>query len=173
MCFDRKTSDHWNSCVDLKIFLLTRIYFFQFFSKRNSICFSFVALRHWEEFRLVVHQKDFPSLREFYFVICFPAHLYEQFQKTIVNTFDLPWPLNNLAYHREEQLLPHYAIDKVTKRVLLFYTSPLDILLQYTSVIFNHSFAQYSTNINRRSVKWMCNQIDNLPQLKTTLKKLD
>lgn len=127
---------------------------------------------HCEEFRQIINHKHLPSLKEFYFCICFPGHLYEAFQKTIVNIYDVTWPFNNLAYHLDEQLVSKYVYEKVTKRVLLFYTTPLDVLLQYTRAIFNHSFAQYSTQINRRSIEWICNKIDSLTQMTVTFNKL-
>lgn len=134
---------------------------------------SSVAPGHWEEFRQAVQQKDFPCLGEFYFLICFPAHLYEEFEETVVQTFaHLPWPLTNLGYHCEEQILPYYSIFRATKGVLLLYTSPLQILSQYTRVIFNHAFAQNCAVINGRSVKWMCNRVDDVPQLNATLNRL-
>ncbi|CAF1301281.1 unnamed protein product [Adineta steineri] len=130
------------------------------------------TLVHYEELRQIINHKRIPCLKEFYFLICFPEHVYEEFQKTIVNTFDSTWPFNNLAYHIEEQLLRFYNIDKKTKRVILFYTSPLHMLLQYTRTVFNHSFAQYSRQINRRCMRWKCNEVDNLTQLTTTFNKL-
>ena len=78
--------------------------FFQNYLK-NYICFSFLALIHCEEFRQIVNNKHLPYLKEFYFLIYFPGHLYEAFQKTIVNIYDVTWPFNNLAYHLDEQLV--------------------------------------------------------------------
>jgi hypothetical protein len=98
--------------------------------------------------------------------------LYDTFQNTIFNTYDVTWPFKNLAYHLDEQVVSDYLYNKVTKTVLLFYTFPLDVLLQYKCSVHNHSFTQYSTRINRRSIEWMCNKIDNLDQLAITLNKL-
>ena len=153
------------------ILLIQEYVFFKIISK-TTICFSFVALTHCEEFRQIINHKHLPSLKEFYFFICFPGHLYEAFQKTIVNIYDVTWPFNNLAYHLDEQLVSKYVYEKVTKRVLLFYTTPLDVLLQYTRAVFNHSFAQYSTQINRHSIEWICNKIDSLTQMTATFNKL-
>lgn len=98
--------------------------------------------------------------------------MYETFQKTIFNTYHVTWPFNNVAFHLDEQLVSNYLYKKVTKKALLFYTSPLDMLLKYTRVVYNHSFAQYSTHINRRSIEWKCNKADSLNQLAFTLNKL-
>jgi len=139
---------------------------------KNLIWFSFLALVHYEELRQIVNHKHLPCLKEFYFLICFPEHLYEEFQKTIVDTYDVTWPFNNLAHHIEDQLVPFYEVYKKTKRFILFYTFPLDILLQYTRTNHNHSFAQFSRQINRHCIRWMCNEIDSLTQLTTTFNKL-
>lgn len=142
-------------------------------SKSYTFFFSLLALGHWEEFRQAIDQKDFPCLRQLYFLICFPASLYEEFEERIVPRFaDLPWPLTNLAYHCEEQLLPHYPIFRRTKGVLLLYTSPLEVVCQYTRVIFNHSFAQKCPAINRPSLTWMCNRVESVEQLDITLNNL-
>ncbi|CAF3855020.1 unnamed protein product [Rotaria sordida] len=130
------------------------------------------TLMHCEEFCQIINHKHLPCLKEFYFLIYFPGHLYEAFEKIIVNIYDVTCFFNNLAYHLDEQVVSINCFENVTKSVLLFYTSPLDVLLQYTRTIHNHSFAQYSTQINRRSIKWICNKIDSLNQLTTTFNKL-
>ncbi|CAF3565585.1 unnamed protein product, partial [Rotaria sp. Silwood2] len=130
------------------------------------------TLMHCEEFCQIINHKHLPSWKEFYFLIYFPGHLYEVFEKIIVKIYDVTWSFNNLAYHLDEQVVSINSFENVTKSVLLFYTSPLDVLLQYTRTIHNHSFAQYLTQINRRSIKWICNKIDSLNQLTTTFNKL-
>jgi len=98
--------------------------------KKDLIYFSFVALTHCEEFRRVVDRKHLPALKEFYFLICFPGHLYEVFQDTIFSTYDVTRSFYNVAYHLDEQLVSNYLYKKLTKTVLLFYTSRLNVLLQ-------------------------------------------
>ena len=81
-------------------------------------------------------------------------------------------PLIILLIILMNNLSSNNVYEKVTKRIILFYTSPLDMLLKYTRTIYNHSFAQYSTQINRHSIEWICNKIDNLTQMTNTFNKL-
>jgi hypothetical protein len=83
------------------------------------------------------------------------------------------WPFNNIGYHLDEQLISEDTNAKIVmKTVLLFYTCPFDILLEYTRTVHNHSFAKYSNIIQQRSIEWICDNIDNFDQLNTTLNVL-
>jgi hypothetical protein len=131
-----------------------------------------VALTRCEEFRRVVDRNHLPSLKKLDFLICIPGDLFETFKNCFFNTLDLTWPFNNVSYHLDEQLVVTDCYREVTKTVLLFYTYPLDILLQYTRTVHNHSFAKYTTHIRQRSIEWTCNKADSLNQLGSTLNKL-
>ncbi|CAF1411160.1 unnamed protein product [Adineta ricciae] len=130
------------------------------------------TLEHYEEFRQIINRKYLPCLTQFHFLLRFPEHLHEEFQQSIANRFDITWPFNNLDYHTEEQDLPCYGIYKKKTRVILLYTLPLDILLQYTCIIYNHSFAQHSMQINRDRIGWKCNEIHSVTQFTDTFSKL-
>ncbi|CAF0811305.1 unnamed protein product [Adineta ricciae] len=132
-----------------------------------------LSLVHYNEFRQIVNRKHLPRLQQFHFSIRFPGYLYEDLKMITVDKFDATWPFNNLEYHLEVQLAYWYRNYKETGRVILFYTRPLDILLQYTRAAHNHSFARHSTQIKRPYFKWMSNDIGCLTQLTTTFEEDD
>ncbi|CAF1499216.1 unnamed protein product [Adineta ricciae] len=111
------------------------------------------TLEHYEEFRQIINRKYLPCLKQFHFLLRFPEYLHEEFQQ-------------------KEQDLPCYGICKKKTRVILLYTLPLDILLQYTCIIYSHSFAQHSLQINRDRIGWKCNEIHNVTQFTDTFNKL-
>jgi hypothetical protein len=100
--------------------------------------------------------------------MCFPEKLKETLNIRLIAYNDI-WPFNNVAYHFGEKIISEYRMNKVImKTVLLLYTCPFDILLQYTRTAYNYSFAKYSNVIQQRYIKWTCNQMNSLDQLDNT-----
>ena len=80
------------------------------------------------------------------------------------------WPFNNIGYHLDEQIIFEDFNGKIVmKTVLLFYTCPFDLVLQYTRTVRNHSFTKHSNIIQQRSIEWICDKIDSLNQLEDSV----
>jgi hypothetical protein len=111
-------------------------------------------------------------LKNLNFLIYFPENLNETLNNNFI-AYGNKWPFNNVGYHLDEKVISGRLLNRiVTKTVLLFYTYPFDILLQYTRTIHNHSFAKHLTNVRQQCIEWTCNKIDSFNQLDTTLYKL-
>ncbi|CAF3475682.1 unnamed protein product [Rotaria socialis] len=127
------------------------------------------TLANLDEFRRVVDHNHLPALKHLYFLLCFPGNFNEILNIYLMKYGNI-WPFNNIGYHLDEQLISEDCNGKtLMKTVLLFYTHPFDILQQYIRTVHNHSFTKHSNIIQQRSIEWICNKIDSLNQLSTTL----
>ncbi|CAF4014703.1 unnamed protein product [Rotaria magnacalcarata] len=127
------------------------------------------TLANLDEFRRVVDHNHLPALKHLYFLFCFPEN-FNEILNIYLMKYGNTWPFNNIGYHLDDQLISEDCNGKILmKTVLLFYTYPFDILQQYIRTVHNHSFAKHSNIIRQRSIEWICNKIDSLNQLSTTL----
>ena len=116
------------------------------------------------------------GLRNLYFSFRFPESIEKIWQEnSFVNRNQ--WPLNNLGYFKDECLMK--TMDRfgyIQQTFFIVLTYPIEILLEYTRIIHNHSFANhldYSMIRNQSfHLIWTSNQIDRSNQFIKTLQTI-
>ena len=81
------------------------------------------------------------------------------------------WPYNKVGYHFGKEIISRYRFHMnkfMKKTVLLFYTCPFDMLLQYIRTLYNYSFTDDFKVIEQRYVKWTYEGMNDLHQLNIT-----
>jgi hypothetical protein len=135
-----------------------------------------LALDHLDQFDQICSTLKIRGLKNLYFSFRFPESIENLWKETsFLNKNQLPF--NNLRYFKDECLLK--LMDRfgyIQQTFFILVNFPIEILLEYTRIIHNHSFRNHLNYpiIRNQSFHliWTSNQIDQSNQFIKTLQTI-